>query len=169
MNSSEIRGMLDYSMSKSKRMNFATIMALGLTSVIAGSAQQNKIMAQKVVEQVKAGHPEISGLEIAASKSDVEGCKTIAATEAAEVGQKCDKDELTAIRTHKPHVDKEKDEFDVTLPIHDSAGKIIATAGMDFKLQPGRTKVSVVAEAQKIAAELEKRFTSKDEIFRPAN
>jgi hypothetical protein len=156
-------------MSKPNRINLTTIVALSLISTIAGSAQQNKIMAQKVVEEVKAAHPEINGLEMAATKSDADGCKTIAATEAAEVGQKCDKDELTAIRTNKPHVDKEKDEFDVTLPIHDSAGKIIATAGMDFKLQPGRTKVSVVAEAQKIAAELEKRFTSKDELFRPAN
>jgi hypothetical protein len=74
--------------------------------------------------------------------------RPIPTTEANEIGQKCDKDELTAIRTNKPFVkkEKEKDEFDVTLPIHDSTGKIIATAGMDFKLQPGRTKVSVVSE-----------------------
>jgi hypothetical protein len=120
------------------------------------------------VEEIKAGHLEITGLEIAAMKSEADGCKTIAATEANEVGQKCDKDELTA-RTNKPFVEKETDEFDVTLPIHDSSGKIIATAGMDFKRPPSRTKVSVLGEALKIAAELEKRFVSKDELFRPAN
>src|SRR5215471_5176060 len=156
-------------MAKQNGINLVIVIALGLLAAIAGPAQPTKIMAQKAVEEIKASHREISGLEVAANKSDTDGCKTIAATEVSEVGQKCDKDELIAIRTNKPFVEKEKDEFDVTLPIHDSAGKIIATAGMDFKLQPGRTKVSVVSEAQKIAAELEKRFVSKDELFRTAN
>ena len=156
-------------MPKQNSVHLVTGIVLGLIVAIAGLAQANKIMAQKVVEEIKAGHPEITGLEIAATPSKAGGCKTIAATEASEVGQKCDKDELTAIRTNKPFVEKEKDEFDVTLPIHDSSGKIIATAGMDFKLQPGRTKLSVASEAQKIAAELEKRFVSKDELFRTAN
>ena len=159
----------EYAMAKQNGINLVIVIALGLLAAIAGPAQPTKIMAQKAVEEIKASHPEISGLEVAATKSDTDGCKTIAATEANEVGQKCDKDELTAIRTNKPFVEKEKDEFDVTLPIHDSAGKIIATAGMDFKLQAGRTKVSVVSEAQRIAAELEKRFSSKDELFRQAN
>ena len=34
---------------------------------------------------------------------------------------------------NKPSVEREKDEFDVTIPIHDSSAKIIATAGMDFQ------------------------------------
>jgi hypothetical protein len=146
----------------------AVMLAAGgvvLTSV--GSAQTSKIVAQKVVDEVQAAHPEISGLEGAATKSATEGCKTIAATEANEVGQKCDKDELTAIRTNQPFVEKEKDEFDVTLPIHDSTGKIIGTAGMDFPLEKGRTRVTVVQDAQRIAAELERRFTSKDAMFQP--
>jgi hypothetical protein len=156
-------------MPKQNGVNLVAVVAFALMTVIVPSAQPNKIMAQRAVEEIKANHPEISGLEMAATKSEAEGCRTIAATEASEVGQKCDKDELTAIRTNKPFVEKEKDEFDVTLPIHDSTGKIIATAGMDFKLQPGRTKMSVLNEAQKIAGELEKRFVSKDGLFRTLN
>jgi hypothetical protein len=131
------------------------------------SAQTNSIFAQKVVEETKAAHPEITGLELAAIKPG-KGCQTIAATEAKEIGQKCDKDELTARKTNKPFVEQEKTEFDVTLPIHDSTGKIIATAGMDFKLEAGRTKETVVREALKIGAELERRLTSESDLFRPA-
>jgi hypothetical protein len=116
--------------------NLVTGVVLGLIATIAGSTQQPKIMAQKVVEEIKAGHPEITGLEIAATKSEADGCKTIAVTEGNEVGQKCDKDELTAIRTNKPFVEKEKNEFDVTLPIHDSTGKIIATAAWILSCSP---------------------------------
>ena len=129
-------------------------------------AQTNNIFAQKVVEEIKAAHPEIAGLELAAIKPG-KGCQTIAATEAKEIGQKCDKDELTARKTNKPFVEQEKTEFDVTLPIHDSAGKIIATAGMDFKLEAGRTKETVVREALKIGTELERRLTSESDLFRP--
>jgi len=43
-------------------------------------AQGNHIFAQKVVEEIKAAHPEITGLEVAAIKPG-KGCQTIAATE----------------------------------------------------------------------------------------
>jgi hypothetical protein len=127
-----------------------------------------KIAAQKIVEEALAAHPEIIGLELAATHSDQEGCKTIAATEAKEVGQKCDKEEFTAIKTNRPFVEQEKDQFDVTLPIHDSAGKIIATAGMDFKACPGQTKDTVTRQAKQIAADLEKRIPSTESLFEPA-
>src|SRR5229473_5420230 len=104
----------------------------------------------QLVEVVKAAHPEITGLELAAVQPG-KGCQTTAATEAKEIGQKCDKDELTARKTNKPFVEQEKTEFDVTLPIHDS----------DFKLEAGRTKETVVREALKIGAELERRLTSE--------
>ncbi len=138
-----------------------------LISVPVAWAQAVKIMAQTVAEEVKAAHPEITGLEIAAFRPR-EGCKTIAATEANEVGQKCDKDELTAMKTNRPFVEKEKNEFDATLPLHDRAGKVIGTAGMDFKLEPGRTQATVTEAARKIVAELEKRLNSENELFRPA-
>jgi hypothetical protein len=135
---------------------------------LAARPAAEKIMAQKVVDEVKAAHAEITSLELAASRSGPEDCKTIAATEANEIGQKCDEDELTAIKTNQPFVEKEKDEFDVTLPIHDAAGAIIATAGMDFKTESGRTKAAVVRMAKQIASELEKRLGSRQQLFEPA-
>ncbi len=139
---------------------------LALIALVPASAAE--IMAQKVVAEVKAAHPEITGLELAATRSEQEGCKTIAATEEKEIGEKCDKDELTAMKTNQPFVEKEKDEFDATLPLHDSAGKIIGTVGMDFKAGPGQTKETVIRQAKLIASELEKRITSKEQLFEPA-
>ncbi|MGI9071428.1 MAG: hypothetical protein ACR2JB_08960 [Bryobacteraceae bacterium] len=136
-------------------------------AVVSLKARNNHSFAQNLVHEIKAAHPEIAGLELAATKPGT-GCQTIAATEAEEIGQKCDEDELTAKTTNRPFIEEEKTEFDVTLPIHDSAGKVIATAGMDFKLKAGRTKETVVREASKIGAELERRLTSESELFRPA-
>jgi len=141
---------------------------LTLALIVLGSANAAEIRAQKVVAEIKAAHPEITGVELAATRSAQEGCKTIAATEVKEIGEKCDKDELTAMKTNQPFVEQEKDEFDATLPIHDSAGKIIGTVGIDFKAGPGQTKETVVRLAQQIASELEKRITSKEQLFESA-
>jgi hypothetical protein len=154
---------------KNKNTLITVAVLLAASSVLEGRpAAPDKITAQKVAEEVAAAHPEITGLEIAATKSESEGCKTIAATEAQEVGQKCDKDELTAAKTNAPFVEKEKDGFDVTLPLHDSLGKVMGTAGMDFKPEPGQKKSDVVNKAKQIASELEKRLTSKEQLFEPA-
>jgi len=141
---------------------------LTLALIVLGSANAAEIRAQKVVAEIKAAHPEITGVELAATRSAQEGCKTIAATEVKEIGEKCDKDEFTAMKTNQPFVEQEKDEFDATLPIHDSAGKIIGTVGIDFKAGPGQTKETVIRQAQQIASELEKRITSKEQLFEPA-
>lgn len=153
-------------MTMSNRLLFtvAVVALSGLTVRAAGAAE---IMAQKVVAEVKAAHPEITGLELAAARSEQEGCKTIATTEAKEMGEKCDNDEFTAMKTNQPFVEKEKDEFDATLPLHDAAGKVIGTVGMDFKATPGQTKETVTRQAKQIAAELEKHFTSKEKLFEP--
>jgi hypothetical protein len=141
-------------------------LALALTAFVPAVASE--IRAQKVVTEVKAGHPEITGLELAATRSEQEGCKTIAATEVKEIGEKCDKDEFTAMKTNQPFVEKEQDEFDATLPLHDSAGKIIGAVGMDFKTGPSQTIETVTRQAKQIVSELEKRITSKEQLFEPA-
>ena len=142
---------------------FLTLALIALVPVHA-----DEIRAQKAVTEVKAAHPEITGLELAATRSEQEGCKTIAATEVREIGEKCDKDEFTAMKTNQPFVEKEKDEFDATVPFHDSAGKIIGAVGMDFKAGPGQTIETVTRQAKQIASELEKRITSKQQLFEPA-
>jgi hypothetical protein len=143
-------------------------LAVALVFAALGAVAQTKnAAAQKLVDEIKAAHPEITGLELAA-KTPGAGCQTIAATEAKEVGEKCDDDEFTAWNTNKPFIEQEKEEFDVTLPIHDSSGKVIATAGMDFKRQAGRTKETVAREAQKIGAEIERRLAAEPGILGPA-
>jgi len=148
-----------------KSMYFGVIVTAGMSVQLA--AQSETTLAQRVIDEVKAAHPEITSLELAAKKPG-SGCQTIAATEAKEIGEKCDNDELTAWNTNRPFIEQEKDEFDVTLPIHDSGGKVIATAGMDIKREGNRTKASVETEALKVAAELERRFRSEKDLFRAA-
>jgi hypothetical protein len=145
----------------------AVLPAILAAAGFALMAAPDHILAQKIVAELKAAHPEITSLEIAATRSAQEGCRTIAATEEKEIGEKCDADEFTAMKTNRPFVEQEKDEFDATLPLHDAAGAIIGTVGMDFKAGPGQTKETVTRQARQIVSEVEKRITSKEQLFAP--
>jgi hypothetical protein len=150
----------------------AVLMTLELLSTQAVAskppqASKPKILAQRLVEEAVAKHPEVTAVEIALRSS--KECSTIADSELNGVGEKCDHDELEAMRTGEPFVEKESDGFDVTLPLHESAGKIIGTVGMDFKAEPGQKRSSVVTRAQKIVQEVEAQIPSTANLFEPVN
>jgi hypothetical protein len=134
---------------------------------------RNKIFAQKLVEETLAAHPEITGLELASTPLGKNQCVTIASNETKGLGEKCDEDEFTAMKTNKPFVEKEtedgKEVYDITMPIHDVQGKIIATAGIDFKPEPNQQESKIVAMARQIAQELEQQTTSKEKLFKAAD
>lgn len=128
-------------------------------------AARPKILAQQLVEQVLREHPELAGLELSARSS--RGCSTIAASAPKEIGQKCDRDELEAMRTERPFVEREGDGFDVTLPLRDTTGKIVGALGMDFPPRAGQRSPEVVEQAEKIARQLAPQIASGAKLFEP--
>jgi len=127
------------------------------------AASIGKSFAQKLVEAAQANHPEVD--EVGISMYTRRGCYGIASTDKSDIGEKCERDDITPMQTGKSHVEKEKDGFDVSIPLHDSAGKIIGTLGIGFKTAAGQTAASVTEAAQKIAAELEPQISSKAKLF----
>lgn len=138
---------------------------LTLPAFVMGRPGAGKIFAQKLVEEVQARHPEVKSLEISSPWKGK--CTTIAATDPDDVGEKCDRDELAPMRTGKPFVEREKEGYDVTLPLHDGGGKIIGSLGMDLGPQPGRRESEIIKRAERIARELESRISSKEKLFDP--
>jgi len=129
-------------------------------------SSNQKIFAQQLMDQAISKHPEVTQIELAVPSP--RGCSTIAASDPKGIGEKCDRDELEALRSGKPFVEKERAGFDVTLPLHDVAGKLIGTVGMDFKPQPGQQELIVVEQATKIVQELEVQISSQAKLFEPA-
>ena len=147
-----------------------TVLALAIVACmfpVRASAQKavarGKSFAQKLVETTLAKHPEAD--EVGISTYTRHGCVGIASTDKDDIGEKCEKDDLAPMQTGKPYVEKEKDGFDVSVPLHDSAGKMIGSLGIGFKQAAGLTEASVTAQAQKIAAELEPQIASKAKLF----
>jgi len=137
--------------------------ALPVLSSTQTKTHPGKTFAQKLVEATQAKHPESDEIGISANTS--RGCIGIASTDKSDIGGKCEKEDSEPMRTGKPVVEKEKDGFDVSLPLHDSTGQIIGAVGVGFKSAPGQTEATVTQQAQKIAAEMEMQIPSKAKLF----
>jgi hypothetical protein len=149
-------------------MVLATLISMGGISV-AGAAS-GKIFAQQLVEEAMARSPQVSGVELSSTPPGKK-CVTIASTEAGDVGEKCDSDEFTAMKTNKPFVEKEKeggkDVYDITMPLHDASGKLIGTIGLDFKPELGQQEAQAVQIAGQIVHGMEVRIPTKAMLFEP--
>ena len=161
------------------KMQFLVLtMLLVFLGAAASSAQTlqlptPKIYAQKLVNETLAAHPEIMGLEISATSLKKDECTTIASDEELGIGEKCDQDEYTVMKTNKPFVDKTKEHeqefFDVNIPIHDASGKAMAVVGVDFKPDPKQTAAQATEAAEQIAKEIEAKVSSKDKLYEPVS
>jgi len=152
-------------------LRIAGIAAFGVCLASAMTMAQTarhpaKNMAQKLVEDTHAQHPEAT--EIGIVTVSAKECRTIASTDKGDIGEKCEADDSAPIRTGKASVGKESDGYDVSLPLHDSTGKAIGAVGIEFKLEAGQTKASVTEQAKKIEGEMEKQIPSKAALTKPA-
>ena len=129
------------------------------------SDTKGSIFAQALVEGTVAKHPELAGLELATVPREGHDCVTIAATDAKEIDDKCDKAELAVMKSGQATVEKEGDGYDVTLPLHVS-GRTIGIIGMDFKLD--QLESSLLDKARAIAKEVEEQIPAKSKLFEPA-
>jgi hypothetical protein len=141
------------------------ILICGVLASFPLDAQSKKTQAQHLIDQIAERHPEVTGLEVSASLAGQEACVTIAATEAKDLGEKCDEDEASALKTLKLFVEHEPDGFDVTAPLHDANGKLIGTLGIDFRPQTGQTKFSILKRTARLLREVERQIPSKAFLF----
>jgi hypothetical protein len=131
-------------------------------------AQSPKTQAQRLIDVTSQKHPEVTGLELSATPPGNSGCVTIAATESKDLGEKCDEDEATALKTLKPFVEHEPDGYDVTAPLHDANGKLLGTLGIDFKPEPRQTKAGILKQTEDLLKEIESQIPSEAFLFQPA-
>jgi hypothetical protein len=144
----------------------AAVSAVPRQSAARAQGWKTKIVAQDLVEDMLSKHPEADEIGISALSSH--GCRTIASTDWGDIGEACEKDDSEPMHTGKPYVEKEKDGFDISVPLHDSGGKLIGTVGIGFKPHAGQTEAVLVEQARKIAGEMEMQIPSKAKLFERA-
>ncbi len=153
-------------MRKWKPCNLALgILICGVLTSFPLYAQPKKTQAQDLVDRTAQKHSEVTELELSGTPAGQEGCVTIAATNAKEIGEKCDNDDAIALKTLEPFVEREPDGFDVTAPLHYMNGKLIGTLGIDFKAQAGQTKADILKRTARILREVDQQIPLKSFPF----
>jgi hypothetical protein len=146
----------------------SAVVICGLMMVCSSPAQAGKSRTQQLVDSTVKRNADVDGLEVSVTPAGKTTCVTIAATEAKDLGEKCDEDEFAALKAGKPFVEKESDGYDVTAPLHDASGRLVGTIGVDFKLQPGQTDATILQRTGELLKELERQIPSKAFLFQPA-
>ena len=140
-------------------------LAVTVLSGSASAAPAGKTYAQRLVDELAARHPDLVRIGMHVTPPDKPDNIIIACTVPEKLGQKSDPEDLKAMNTRRPVVLKEGENFDVTLPLHDAAGKIIGAIGLTFKPRPGEQDPEAVSRARAMAQEVEKHIASTRQLF----
>ena len=126
-----------------------------------------KTYAQRLVDELADRHPELVRIGIHVTPPNKSDNIIIACNVSERIGQKSDPEDLKAVKTGQPVVLKEGNNFDVTLPLHDVAGKTIGALGLTFKPRPGEQEADAARRARVMAREVEKQIASTGQLFEP--
>lgn len=152
------------SLARSAASAFLVLLSVLLTSAgVSYAAQASEILAQRLVKKAMAAHPQLT--EVGISVRTASGCHSIASTDPGDVGERCESGDLRAMKTLRPFAVKERDGFDVSLPLRDASGTPIGSVAMEFRLRAGETKKIVITEATKIVHEIETQIPSKASLY----
>lgn len=137
--------------------------ALVPSSASAQSGSRGSPLAQQIVDSAQAQHPEAD--EIGILVETPMGCYGIASTDRSDVGEKCEADDIGPLNTGKPSVEKEGSGFDVSVLLHDAAGRTAGVLTVGFEGGHGRTEASVREMVEKIEAEMAPKIPSKAKLL----
>ena len=123
-------------------------------------------MAQKLVDDALAQHPEVILLAIHAGAPKYD----IIASNFGRIGKLGDEDDLRCVHTGKNNleVDKTGKHFEAELPMKDKAGKTVGALGVVFNYKPGDDKKAYEATAVQIRDAMQAQTPSAKSLFGPA-
>jgi hypothetical protein len=146
------------------RLTFAAALAavsIAGTSCAFGQKRAENTFAQQLLREVVQRHPEIKGMEMAGLRGD--GCVTIAATDAGDIGDTCDGKEKRALRSGEPDVEaptRREPAYIIAEALHDADGALVGLLITDIAPNAGEGRDAVLARARAIRQEIEARIPS---------
>lgn len=136
---------------------------IGLLPLTLSAQTKAKPFAQTLVETARTHHPEADEIGIMATTD--KGCMGIASTDADDVGEKCEAEDIQPMKTGKASVEKEGSGYSVSVLLHDATGKVVGVLAVGFEGAPGRTEAEVTEIARKMESEMAARIPSKERLL----
>lgn len=147
----------------------AGLQTLSIPAVAQGGGKERPF-AQILIDDVMKRHQDVKGMELARVRG--EGCVTIAATDAEDIGHECDSGERAALRGTEPSVEEPSEAdpaYIITNALHDKSGAVIGLLILDILPTRGQSRAAVVARAREIRKALESRIPSAERLTAPVD
>lgn len=160
-----------------KKFLLATSLILGALSSLSaadvpvlGKAADNKIYAQKLVNEVMATHPDLLVVGFHAIKPGTKD-QVMIASNLDRIGKDDDDDDKAVVNERKticvPNA-KESNKFEVQVPMKDATGAIIGAYGFVFQYKAGDDEVELHRKGVVLRDALAKRIPNLAALFAPA-
>lgn len=156
-------------------IRFIAALALGAVALRAadapkyGLAVENKILAQKIVNDLMAGNPSLysAGMHCVPPGGDAQA---IVASTLNVIGKHSDPPDIE-VGTHGDtiiSVNLKIPKIGIMMPLHDREGRLIGALALAFKYRAGEDQVKYFAEATRLRDLVAQRIPSLAELFAPA-
>lgn len=160
-------------MARARRVSAALFVAtLGVAVVtlipsapaFAQTRSRGENYAQTVLREVMRRHPQLIGMELAARRGAT--CVTVAATDAGDIGHRCDAGERELMRRREPEVEDPSlvdPAYVITDQLRDPSGNVIGLIMMDIRPERGG-RSAALARARAIRVDVESRIRSAEQF-----
>lgn len=133
-----------------------------LALAVGPRTQAIHAFAQGLVEQLHSAHPEFSEIGISAVIPGA-GCKGIASTDKTDIGETCESDDAAPIKTGRASISAEGKNLDISLPLHDAAGKLVGAIAIE--VPPGASRAETVRRVRAAVRGIESQIPSKARLI----
>jgi hypothetical protein len=124
---------------------------------------QPAAFAQRLVDQALTMHPEVLLMAIHAQPPG--HGNVIVASNFGRIGKKGDEDDMRCVRTGKPNLEVNGPHFEDELALKDKSGRTIGALSAVFNYKPGDDKERLVATAEEIGREMQRKLPDASRLF----
>jgi YVTN family beta-propeller protein len=146
-----------------------TIITLCLSQSLSASQAPSRTNAQALVDDVIGSYPQLMvlGMHAVVPGQDT---STIIASNIGRIGKKDDEDDLIAFKKDTPVFEsvKEKNRYEVLIPMRQQDGKAIGVLGVVFKWN-GEDEKTFLKTATRIRDDMQHKISSLDFLLQPAS
>jgi hypothetical protein len=154
-------------------ISFATALLCLTTLQLLAAEAPHRILAQKLVEDAKASHPEVVTAGIHAKRPGTQDYEIVAHTNPKSVGHKSEGADLVTLATGKPDGPNPLADgvFDVGVPLKDQSGASVGFLAVHIRptSQSKDPKADALKSVYHISAELSAQISSLAALFQPAD
>jgi hypothetical protein len=123
------------------------------------------ILAQILVRDAIQKYDRLKGLKIYAANTNETQAHIIASTDPKELGQPAPKEEQDVIARGTIYFGKNSSSVQVTLPLHDSNGDVVAAVRVAMSTFPGQTEKNAIIRAMPVVKMMEPRVQRGPDLF----